>query len=138
METFAGCCSVISRNMEQLASLNVRLGGGLRLVVNRWVVVAGLWLAAAVWPAAALAAGLDGKVLRQMDAEINQAIAQGQCPGAVLWVEHGNSRYDKAYGKRALVPKPERMTKDTIFDLASLTKVVAGTRRSCFWWSGDR
>ncbi len=35
--------------------------------------------------------------------------------------------YHKAYGHRALVPAEEPMTEDTIFDLASLTKVVACT-----------
>src|SRR4030095_8783680 len=35
--------------------------------------------------------------------------------------------YRKAYGQRAIVPSPEPMTLDTIFDLASLTKVVATT-----------
>ena len=35
--------------------------------------------------------------------------------------------YRKAYGKRALVPSEEPMTEDTIFDAASLTKVVATT-----------
>ena len=35
--------------------------------------------------------------------------------------------YQKAIGNRALVPSPEPMTLDTIFDLASLTKVVATT-----------
>jgi len=49
-------------------------------------------------------------------------------PGAVLLVGHdGNVVYRKAYGKRALVPSAEAMTVDTIFDLASLTKVVATT-----------
>ena len=35
--------------------------------------------------------------------------------------------YHKAIGQRAVVPSPEPMTPDTIFDLASLTKVVATT-----------
>ena len=35
--------------------------------------------------------------------------------------------YRKAYGERALVPAREAMTVDTIFDLASLTKIVATT-----------
>jgi uncharacterized protein YbbC (DUF1343 family)/CubicO group peptidase (beta-lactamase class C family) len=49
-------------------------------------------------------------------------------PGAVLVVGHdGQVVYRKAYGKRALVPRPEDMTADTIFDVASLTKVVATT-----------
>src|SRR5579884_47259 len=70
---------------------------------------------------------LDRATLHKRDDEIEQAIDDGEIPGAVLWVEHGKSKYVKAYGDRALVPKEEDMTKDTIFDLASLTKVIAGT-----------
>ena len=58
---------------------------------------------------------------------IEQAIANKKCPGGVLWLEHRGAIYHKAYGNRALVPKIERMTKDTIFDAASLTKVIACT-----------
>ena len=65
--------------------------------------------------------------LAQMDAEIDQAIAEGKLPGAVLWIEHAANRYQKAYGDRALAPESEPMTKDTIFDMASLTKVMATT-----------
>ncbi|MDF9834365.1 uncharacterized protein YbbC (DUF1343 family)/CubicO group peptidase (beta-lactamase class C family) [Ereboglobus sp. PH5-5] len=65
--------------------------------------------------------------LAEMQAFINDAIAQGHCPGAVLWVEHNGERFHSAFGKRALVPAEETMTEDTIFDLASLTKVVACT-----------
>ena len=60
-----------------------------------------------------------------MDAAIDQAIADGKCPGGVLWLEHRGAAYHKAYGHRALVPTVEPMTEDTIFDAASLTKVVA-------------
>ncbi len=70
---------------------------------------------------------MDPKVLHEMDDEINQAISENKCPGAVIWVEHGGDIYCKAFGKRALIPEEEAMTKDTIFDLASLTKVIAGT-----------
>ncbi|HSA11939.1 MAG TPA: DUF1343 domain-containing protein [Candidatus Paceibacterota bacterium] len=62
-----------------------------------------------------------------MDAAITRAIADKKCPGGVLWLEHGAANYHKAYGQRALVPAPEPMTEDTIFDAASLTKVVACT-----------
>jgi uncharacterized protein YbbC (DUF1343 family)/CubicO group peptidase (beta-lactamase class C family) len=63
-----------------------------------------------------------------IDAAINQAIAENRLPGAVLIVGHeGRVVYRKAYGQRALVPRPEAMTADTIFDLASLTKVIATT-----------
>ncbi|MDB6021484.1 MAG: hypothetical protein JWQ04_1341 [Pedosphaera sp.] len=70
---------------------------------------------------------LDRTTLHKMDDAILQAIEDDKCPGGVLWVEHGKSRYCKAFGNRALVPDEEEMTKETIFDLASLTKVIAGT-----------
>ena len=48
--------------------------------------------------------------------------------GAVVLVGRGDRvAYLHAYGRRALVPAAEPMTPDTIFDLASLTKVVATT-----------
>jgi CubicO group peptidase (beta-lactamase class C family) len=65
--------------------------------------------------------------LAAMDAAINQAIANHNCPGGVLWLESSGSAYHKAFGSRALVPAREAMTEDTIFDVASLTKVVATT-----------
>lgn len=66
--------------------------------------------------------------LGAVDSVIEQAIADGNIPGAVLVVGHnGAVIYRKAYGERALEPRREPMTVDTIFDLASLTKVVATT-----------
>jgi len=65
--------------------------------------------------------------LAAMDAAIATAIASNQCPGGVLWLERNGTAYHKAYGHRALVPKREPMTEDKIFDMASLTKVVATT-----------
>ncbi len=63
-----------------------------------------------------------------LDDAVNQAIEEGRIPGAVLIVGHnGQIVHHKAYGRRAIVPQPESMTTDTIFDLASLTKVVATT-----------
>jgi uncharacterized protein YbbC (DUF1343 family) len=62
------------------------------------------------------------------DRVLEQAIHEGRIPGAVLIVGHqGKVIYRKAYGARALEPKREEMTLDTIFDCASLTKVVATT-----------
>ena len=76
--------------------------------------------------------GQDAKPFRpeklaEMDATINQAITDKKCPGGVLWFEHQGQIYHKAYGNRAVVPEVEPMTVDTIFDAASLTKVVACT-----------
>jgi len=63
-----------------------------------------------------------------VDAVIEQAIDEKQIPGAVLIVGHdGQVIYRKAYGLRALEPRHEPMTLDTVFDLASLTKVIATT-----------
>jgi CubicO group peptidase (beta-lactamase class C family) len=66
--------------------------------------------------------------LASVDAVIEQAIHDGNIPGAVLLVGHnGQVICRKAYGNRALEPRREPMTPETIFDLASLTKVVATT-----------
>ena len=66
--------------------------------------------------------------LGAVDSIIQQSIAEGNIPGAVLIVGHnGAVIYRKAYGSRALEPKREPMTLDTVFDLASLTKVIATT-----------
>ena len=63
-----------------------------------------------------------------LDAAVDQAVQDGLIPGAVLIVGHdGKIVHRKAYGSRALVPEREAMTLDTIFDLASLTKVIATT-----------
>ena len=66
--------------------------------------------------------------LSVLDAIVREAIADGQIPGAVVLVWHnGQVVYRKAFGHRSLEPRRELMTADTIFDLASLTKVVATT-----------
>ncbi len=63
-----------------------------------------------------------------VDPVIEEAIREHKIPGAVLVVGHGGKVvYRKAYGARALEPRREAMTADTVFDLASLTKVVATT-----------
>src|SRR5882724_7492470 len=63
-----------------------------------------------------------------LDDVIEKAIADDLLPGAVLIVGHdGKIVHRKAYGNRALVPAREAMTLDTIFDAASLTKVIATT-----------
>jgi uncharacterized protein YbbC (DUF1343 family)/CubicO group peptidase (beta-lactamase class C family) len=63
-----------------------------------------------------------------LDAAMQTAIRDGMIPGGVLLVGHqGHVVHRKAYGSRAIVPTREPMTLDTIFDIASLTKVVATT-----------
>ncbi|MGA8620342.1 MAG: exo-beta-N-acetylmuramidase NamZ domain-containing protein [Candidatus Sulfotelmatobacter sp.] len=66
--------------------------------------------------------------LQAVDGVIQQAIADGNIPGAVLVVGHeGHVIYRKAYGARALEPRREAMTLDTVLDVASLTKVIVTT-----------
>src|SRR6266852_9852799 len=63
-----------------------------------------------------------------LDAQVEQAVRDGLIPGAVLVAGHdGKIVHRKAYGSRALIPAREPMTIDTIFDAASLTKVIATT-----------
>src|SRR5262245_57154126 len=78
-------------------------------------------------PAAAPAAvGMSQTQLAHIDEVIAAEIAKKQLPGAVVLVgRQGKVVWRRAYGNRALEPQIEPMTPDTIFDLASLTKVVA-------------
>ena len=63
---------------------------------------------------------------RQIDRIVEGGIAAKKFPGAVVIAGHnGHIVFQKAYGNRTLTPQPEAMTEDTIFDVASLTKVLA-------------
>src|SRR5262245_9826561 len=73
-------------------------------------------------------AGFELSRLSRIDDVVREAIAAKKLPGAIVVVGRGDTIvWRKAYGERALTPAPETMTLDTIFDLASLTKVVATT-----------
>ncbi|HXG67532.1 MAG TPA: exo-beta-N-acetylmuramidase NamZ domain-containing protein [Blastocatellia bacterium] len=72
------------------------------------------------------AVGMAGERLARLDGAVKAAIDAGETPGAVVLVgRKGRVVYRKAFGNRALQPQREPMTLDTIFDVASLTKVVA-------------
>jgi CubicO group peptidase (beta-lactamase class C family) len=69
---------------------------------------------------------MSGQQLAYIDEAVTNEITKKQLPGAVVLVgRQGKIVWRKAYGNRALEPRAEAMTLDTIFDLASLTKVVA-------------
>ena len=71
---------------------------------------------------------IDLKKLDAIEPLVRQEIEQRRLPGAVVLIGLGDRVvYQKAIGNRAQVPSREPMTLDTIFDLASLTKVVATT-----------
>ncbi len=64
--------------------------------------------------------------LALIDGAVEREIQQHHLPGAVVLVaRRGKVVWRKAYGARAIEPSREAMTADTIFDVASLTKVVA-------------
>jgi uncharacterized protein YbbC (DUF1343 family)/CubicO group peptidase (beta-lactamase class C family) len=71
---------------------------------------------------------IDSPRFARLDQIAKREVASGHIPGAVILVGHqGRIVYRKAFGLRAVAPTPQPMTVDTIFDLASLTKVVATT-----------
>ncbi len=74
-------------------------------------------------PDAASAFSADG--LAAIDAAILKAIDEKKMPGGVFRLERNGAVYQKAYGDRAMVPDIEPATTDTIYDAASLTKVIA-------------
>lgn len=63
--------------------------------------------------------------LKKIDTAIEKAIRQGKTPGGVFWLEHKGEVYTKAYGYASLEPKIAFATVDTLYDSASLTKVMA-------------
>ncbi len=63
--------------------------------------------------------------LRAMDGAVVRAMETNLLPGAVLWLERNGSSYVRSYGHRSVEPALEPMTDDTVFDAASLTKVIA-------------
>lgn len=59
---------------------------------------------------------------------VEAAIKSGATPGAVVEIGHdGQIVYRRAFGNRTLLPHPAPMTVNTLFDMASLTKVIATT-----------
>ncbi|MEM7603568.1 MAG: serine hydrolase, partial [Verrucomicrobiota bacterium] len=94
-----------------------------RLNRVRWTALFSVFVSAI----SALSEELQSEKLSQIDRAVETAISDGQIPGAVLWLESKGEVYHRAYGNRMVSPGAEKMTKDTIFDVASLTKVLATT-----------
>jgi uncharacterized protein YbbC (DUF1343 family)/CubicO group peptidase (beta-lactamase class C family) len=77
-------------------------------------------------PAPPESVGMSNERLSKIDEAVLESIARKDTPGAVVLVARkGRIVYRKAFGDRAIEPTREPMTVDTIFDLASLTKIVA-------------
>ncbi|HWZ51048.1 MAG TPA: sodium/solute symporter [Granulicella sp.] len=104
-------------------------------VVVAMVLVLGLVAASAVaenprLQGRALESGTQGSGGANYDfspvsAVVEAAIEANKLPGAVVVVGHGGRVvFEQAYGSRAVEPAVEPMTKETIFDMASLSKCL--------------
>ncbi|WP_191555864.1 serine hydrolase [Metabacillus idriensis] len=78
---------------------------------------------------------MDPEILSDIDVAIHQAIEEGITPGAVVLVaRNGKILKEQAYGHSQkydmgnLLDQPRKMKKETIFDLASVTKVMGTTQ----------
>ncbi|MCD4733212.1 serine hydrolase, partial [bacterium] len=70
--------------------------------------------------------GMDPERLARLDGLVDELLDTGRMPGVVLLVaRHGNIVWREAYGMAEVEPNPRPMKVNTLFDLASLTKVVA-------------
>lgn len=77
-------------------------------------------------PIAPAEAGFDPARLTRLDGFLNAAVAEGRMPGfTVLLARHGRLVSLKNYGKKNLTTG-ETLAPDTIFRIASMSKMVAG------------
>ncbi len=84
-------------------------------------------------PGAEMVSSLEPDDEKRIDAAVRGAIDRHEIPGAVvLIVAKDRVAFHRAYGLRATEPAPRPMTRDTVFDLASLTKPIA-TSASIAW-----
>ncbi len=71
---------------------------------------------------------MNGSLKSHLDGLLNRSVADGSFPGAVALVSRrGAVEYTGTFGKSSITPEKREMREDSIFDLASLTKVVATT-----------
>ena len=68
---------------------------------------------------------LDRAALDQIDHAIRSAVADGHIAGGVIWLERRGSIHNRPSGLQVTGARAEAMAIDTIFDVASLTKVIA-------------
>jgi CubicO group peptidase (beta-lactamase class C family) len=76
-------------------------------------------------PAHEFAHELDPARFPEIDAAVTQAIAAHKLPGAVVHVEHAGAVYEQAYGRLSYEPDAKAVNTATLYDAASLSKVLA-------------
>src|SRR3990167_7760724 len=70
----------------------------------------------------------DANLLKKIAPIVQRSIANGFYPGAVILASQSNEIvYTGVFGSQSLIPAQTPMLLDTIFDIASLTKVVVTT-----------
>jgi uncharacterized protein YbbC (DUF1343 family)/CubicO group peptidase (beta-lactamase class C family) len=89
--------------------------------------LAGLLLLTACVTVGTHPSGLDAELIGEIDAAILRAVEDGRIVGGVFFIDSRDRRYGRTYGLAATTPRREGIRSDTIYDLASLTKVVATT-----------
>ena len=70
-------------------------------------------------------AGLDSGSFARIDSAVNAAIGERRLPGAVFRLERGGDAWEQAYGRTSYEPGAAAVTPDTVYDAASLSKVLA-------------
>jgi CubicO group peptidase (beta-lactamase class C family) len=68
---------------------------------------------------------LDAARFPQIDAAMQEAIGAHKLPGAVVHVEHDGAIYERAYGRLSYEPDARPVETATVFDAASLSKVLS-------------
>ena len=74
---------------------------------------------------AQLTANFHPEVLRDIDAVLASAVKEKKLPGGVVWIECEGKSWQKTFGRRNITGRGEATSGDTIYDTASLTKVLA-------------
>lgn len=70
--------------------------------------------------------GFDAERLGRIDEAVSKVVGPGKLAGAVVLVGTDKGvAYAGVFGQRAVEPSAEPMSRDTVFDMASLTKPVA-------------
>ncbi|PRY89179.1 glycoside hydrolase family 3 N-terminal domain-containing protein [Mongoliibacter ruber] len=81
--------------------------------------------------------GLDSEKLAEIDLIMEKSIAKKAFPGGVVLVaKNGQVVFEKAYGYHDF-QKSRKVTSETVYDLASITKVLATTQAVMFLASRD-
>src|SRR5690606_30354456 len=79
-------------------------------------------------PALPAEVGMDSRLTQRLDSLLQAAVADGASPGAAAAVgRHGRIVYLRGVGRTHHDPAYPSVDEHTLFDLASLTKVVATT-----------